>query len=266
MVDSMHFKLSGEEIIKVDANTEGGSVPLSFTVLTGADRDAKLQELDSAGLPVSGCTVLTEATVPVGQDFHIDETDAAGQTVTTRYVYAGTDSTTGEAQYRMSVDEKSTAQVGTTVSTEEDISSCEENSVLKSIKNSAMQAMDCFVDQAATIVEEAAVDALDTAIGKVASEARGLFYDTVNFENDTVSALASAGIGCVARSITGNTNPGNYLPGESLPTGQQIFDGASDFITGANKGTVTVNQIICGDCGESNEDTDESLIPNWFGF
>jgi len=267
MVDSMHFKLSGEEVLIVDANSEGGSVPLSFTVLTGHERDARLQALAAAGLPVSGCTTLTEATVPVGQDFHIDEIDSAGQTVSTKYIYVGTDSTTGEAQYKSSIDVKSAAQVGAENSAGEGTDECEEKSVLNSIKNSALQTMDCFVDQAIDIATEAAVDAIDTAIGKVGSDLRDLFYDTVSFENDTISALASAGVGCLARSVTGNTNTGDFNIGESLPTGQQIFDGAKDFITGANKGTVTVNQIICGDCGgNDNEETDESIIPNWFGF
>ena len=267
MVDSMHFKLSGEEIIQVDADTEGGSVPLSFTDLIGAAFDAKLQSLATAGLPVSGCSRLTEATVPIGQNFHIDEVDASGQTVTTSYVYVGIDSTTGEVQYRSKLDEKTVAQAGAYSNASTSTDPCKESGVLKSIKNTAMQATDCFIDQASEIVEDAVVDAIDTAVGKVAGEIRNAFYDTVGFENNTIAALASAGVGCVARSVTGNINSGNYIPGESLPTGQQIFDGAADFITGANKGTVTINQIICGDCGgKSNSEIDESIIPNLFGF
>lgn len=244
-VDSMHFQLGGEEIIYVDANTEGGSVPMVFgPVLTGAERDAKLLEMLQANIAVDGCSEFTEASVTAGQNFHINAVNASGQDVRTDYEYVGRDSSTGEYLYQEIVSPTTLFQFGTTEVSREDPGKCEEESVASSIKNKAMQAADCFINEGAAIIEEAVVDAIDSAIGKVVADVRGAFYDAVGFNNGVTSALASAGVGCLVRSVTGGTNPGSYQVGESLPTGQQIFDGASDFITGKPP-VITLTNIVC---------------------
>lgn len=261
MVDSMKFTLSGEEVFQVDASTEGGSVPLTFTELTGAERDAELQKLAAEGIPVEGCSKLSTATVPLGQDFHVDEVDDSGQTVTTKYRYVDTDSTTGEAQYEVIADEKTAIQenpsAGWRTIPEGLVDPCKEESVGSSIANTAMQALDCFVDEATEIVTEFVVGEIDSAIGKLGNDLTDLFYDTVGFGSGTTSALASAGIGCLARSITGSNNPGDFNPGESLPTGQEIFDG----ITDPAPETVTITQIICDCPAEETTSTDQTIIP-----
>jgi len=259
LVDSMEFTIVGEEVLIVEAGNETGSVPVSFTKLeTGADRDAELQKLAQAGYKIGSCDTISKATVQGNTGFHIEGEDAAGQTVTTYYKFTGIDSTTGESQY-MIIADPTTAKQAEPDKTEELLAQeCAEKSLAGTIKNAAMQAAGCLLNEAISIGIEVATDAIDSALGKVAADLRGVVYDNTNFGNEGMSSLATAAVGCVVRSATGKTS-GSFIPGESLPTGAQIIEGASNIFNSKPK-SFTLTQIKCACKNPEKQDILE-IIP-----
>lgn len=106
-VDTLEFTLSGEEVIKVGEASDKAPVPLNFTVIEGAEREATVFQLDSMGIGVQPEDEVSKVELEVGDDFTISDVDSAGNAVKTTYVYKGRDPATGEPIYEVHLSEKS---------------------------------------------------------------------------------------------------------------------------------------------------------------
>ena len=188
--------------------------------------------------------------------FRVLLTNSAGNTVRTSYKFAGTDPTTGEAQYSILLDDTTTRQATGEVGGSVPSDPCVENGFMDSVKNTAMQALNCITKEATDIALDLVKDTIDTAVGKLKSDLRGAVYDATSFGNEAASALAFAGVGCIARSISGNTSAGTYVPGESLPTADQMLEGLGNAVSGK----ITLTQIQCACEPDISEDIN-NIIP-----
>lgn len=233
MVDSMELNIIGEEIVVINTENYVAPIPVSFEVLFGPARAALVQELKEAGFETTDCDQISTGTVSSDESFVVESVDAAGNPVSTTHTYIGKDPVTGASQYEVTVDGVELATDGEGGAVDETEPVLPEDVPIEIPKKSAIGNVgDCLVQEGTEILTEAAEDAIDTALGKLKKDARGIFYDTVSMDNQTGQLLASAGAGCIIRGITGSDTGGTYIPGESLPTAAEILDKTIELVKG----------------------------------
>ena len=233
LVDSMELNIIGEEIVVINTENYVAPIPVSFEVLFGPARAAIVQELKEAGFETTDCDQISTGTVNTDESFLVGSTDAAGNAVTTAHNHVGADPVSGASLYEVAVGGVELAEDGLNEVIDEVGSILPEDIPIEIPKVSAIGNVgDCLAEEATTILTEAAEDAIDTALGKLKRDARGIFYDTVSMDNQTGQLLASAGAGCIIRGITGSSAGGTYIPGESLPTAAEILDKTIELVKG----------------------------------
>lgn len=260
MVDSMKFTITGEEIIKIDAQNTAAPTPLTFEVVVGPEREVQVNEMKALGYQVGLCDEVSVATHRVGEDFVIDGVDTAGQAVKTTYIYIGRDPVSGDPMYEIHVSE-SAVQVSSNEAVDPKNNPCQK--VGDGLLGGISQVADCLVEEGTDILVEALEDEIDTAMGKLKQSLYGVFYD-ITKGSDIGSSMLKAGVGCVVRTITGGGNEDvPYRPGESLPTTDDIITGASDGlgITEPDPELITLTQIQCACTGDEPMDIATDLIP-----
>jgi hypothetical protein len=268
MVDSMTFTVAGEEIVIDTTVGFTAPTPITFTKLQGDERAAWIVRLAESEVYVGPCDEISQGTYDTGQDFVIYDEDAAGDPVETKYIFIGIDPSTGAEMYEVHVSENSCAITGNSSANVADIDPCAEKNYADSLIGGLEQVGGCLLMEATGIVLDVVEDTIDTAMGKLVKSARGLFYDTIEFAGGTDSVggtLMTAGLSCIIRGATGNTDPGNYNPGESLPTTAQIMAGASEGrgFTDPPQKTTTLIQIRC-DCEDTSQpDVTPTLFPQF---
>ncbi len=109
MVDSMSFTVTGEEIIKVDADNNAAATEINFSEVPTLNRASVVAELTTAGIHTEDCDQLLQSSFTVGEDFIIKGTNSAGEPVDTTYVFIGMDPSTGQPRYEIHVSESSVA-------------------------------------------------------------------------------------------------------------------------------------------------------------
>ena len=258
MMDSMHFTISGEEIIKVDTNNFTAPAPIVFVEVNGPERVALVDELALSGIYVDDCDRLSQGDFNRGEDFIIDGVDDAGDQVSTTYKYGGIDPSTGKSFYEVHY---SDLAVGVSTVSRVTNDPCAQATFSEKLVAGVSQVSECLLNEAVSVFEEAAEDMIDTAMGRLQKSIYGAFYDTVTMGDEYGSMLAAAGVGCIVRGVTGADNSFPYLPGESLPTTAEIMEGAKVGL-GLQQPTpdkVTLTQIECA-C------TDIGLEPEYDDF
>ena len=185
LMDSMHFTIIGEEIIKVDTNNYTAPTPVIFSVVNDADRPALVGELASSGIFVSSDEVLSQGTFVKGEDFRLDGVDEAGNPVETVYEFQGVDPSTGKSSYGIHYD---LAAVGAKVS--DTATSVVGNVVPEQLQGGVLQVGDCLFSEAGSVVEQFAEDTVDTAMGKLQRSAYGVFYDTTTMGDEYGTMMA----------------------------------------------------------------------------
>jgi hypothetical protein len=266
MVDSMEFTISGEEIVIDTRVGFTAPTPITFTKLQGDERSAWITRLAESSVYVGACDEISKGTYDKGQDFILYDEDASGNPVETKYIFIGIDPTSGAEMYEIHVSENSVPTTGSSSSSEADIDPCAKKGFESSLIGGLRQISGCLLGEATNIVTDIVEDTIDTAMGKLVKSTRGLFYDTIEFAggpNSVGGMLMSAGLSCIVRGATGNTDPGIYNPGESLPTTEQIMSGASEGFgfTEPKQETITLIQIRC-DCEDTSQpDVATSLLP-----
>lgn len=225
LVDSMHFTISGEELqIASNLNTSGAK-SLPFQELTGAEYDLRVEALKEAKFEVCGDATISEASFELGSDFVLDGVNDLGLPTKTSYISNGLDPVTGGYSYSVHTSDvdmyiPEADKVLPTGGDLDDISS----------SGGFAQVSSCMVDSGVEIVEEAAVDYIDTAMGQLVESARGALYDTMTLSGDSVGqALIHAGVGCMARGLNDVVSEAWFLPGEGLPSAEDIVDGAVSY-------------------------------------
>ena len=265
LVDSMQFNITGEEIIKVDVETGGAANRILFSEVPSIERPAVVEELATAGVVVNDTDKLLQGSAKVGEDFVIKNEEASGVEVETTYKFIGTNPTSGVPIYGIHLGENTvpvTGYPGQGVPAVLDISV---PSVLASARQGGIsQVADCLIEEAADITTNFVEDTIDTAMGKLLASGRGSFYDVTSFDSEYGSALAAAGLGCIIRGVTGNKSDTPYLPGESLPTTEQIMDGLGKglgVLSDGDLGDIKLTQIICGCDTEVVPSIDLGAVP-----
>ena len=262
MVDSMRFTMTGEEIIKYNAKNISAPIPVIFTEVIGPARAALEDELANSGYFVDDCDKLSQGSYVEGEDFVINGVDSTGTATKTTYKYGGLDPSTGEAFYEMHVDEPCVAQYDGELF-EAEIDPCAEEGFGSSLKGAIKQIGGCLLDAAAEVATDFIEDTIDSAIGKLRKSSIGAFYDMVTMGNSYGQGLASAGLGCIVRGVAGGDSGFPFLPGESLPTTDEIMQGASQGLgfTDPPPKVVTLTQIECACKAKSAEEVDNDTIP-----
>lgn len=106
-VDTLEFTISGEEIVKIGEASDKAPVPLNFTVIKGAEREATVFQLESMGINVGAEDEVSKVELEVGDDFTLSDVDTAGNAVKTTYIYKGRDPASGEPIYEVHLSEQS---------------------------------------------------------------------------------------------------------------------------------------------------------------
>lgn len=261
MVDSMHFMISGEEVIKVDVERDSAAASeLAFTEVPELRRSAVVAELTTAGYFVTSQDRLLESSYEVGEDYSMTGENAAGTAVKTTYTYQGVEASTGSPIYEVGFSEDTVIVAGLPPITDLDTNHCAEGS---SLLGGTEQVSDCLVGGAVDVTLALAEDTIDTAMGKLKTSSRGVVYDTVSMGSEYGSAMLYAGIGCVVRGSTGEDSKFSYIPGESLPTTDQILAGLEEGLGIGNPKPERVNviKILCESSGKVAPSTDFGAIP-----
>lgn len=253
MVDAMKLVLVGEELQVSDAINGTAPSPVSWRTLTGAEVDARKDDLVAAGVVMCEGATLEEATINMGEDFSIENFTSVGTAISTTYENIGIDPTTGAYAYAVhTTDIDLFAEAGSLV---ED---SPVSGVAGKIRAGVNAASDCIVGGATTIAADAAVETVETAMGKLKRSAYGAFYEVTHMTNSDIGQdMIGMSAGCVVRGITGNTSPFPYQPGESLPSATDVINGAVNFgksLTGTGNTTEgvttassTLTRITCPD-------------------
>lgn len=266
MVDSMHFTITGEEIIEYDEENYSAPVPLTFSTKSGVEREKIVRELEEYSMYVGPCDELSQANVRIGEDFVITGKDKAGNNVKTTYKFTGYDPVSGEANYKILVDEEA-AKVEKEVEEEATNSPCAEDEItLDTIWAGIKEAGSCFASEAFDIFGDFTESLVDTALGKLNKEANDFYYGLTAFSGDKTglgSSLAKAGVGCVVRTATGSERTGAYTPGESLPDTEDVMS-KTPFREDKVE-TMTITQIQCA-CEAEGEEEEEGLFDSFSGL
>ena len=170
--------------------------------------------------------------------------------------------------YEISVNEEAVAVAGTGDEGTAENDPCAEEGFLDSLVGGLPQIGGCLLAEATDIALGVMEDTIETAMGDLRRGIRGVVYDATEFAGgpDSIGGmLMTAGISCVVRGVSGNTDAGNYNPGESLPTTAQIMDGASQQLgfTDPPNEIVSLTQIQCDCEDQSQPDFDVPSFPQF---
>lgn len=223
MIDSMTFTITGEEVMV--ATQVVGTVPkvLSFKILTGAEADARAGVLRKSGSVLCDCNELSEAKMELGESFILESKNEFGQDVKTTYINKGKDPTTGDFAYEVHTSDTDVYSLAERAKIEAETSGITTDSGFSAVGA-------CLVQEAGGVLEEAATDLIDTAMGELKKSIYGAVYDTMHMtENEYGQHLILGGIGCMVRGITKVVEDTPYWPGEALPTTPDILEGAKKF-------------------------------------
>lgn len=255
MVDGIEINLEGQEVQVAD--TVRGTVPkvLSFSLLSASEADAREGILRDSGIAVCDCSEISEANMKTGEDFKIEGKNEFNQTITTTYLVSGVDPVTGDYTYDVHTSDTKMYSPRDNAAGALGTSAITAASGWSAVGN-------CLVDEGAGVLEDAATDLIDTAMGRLKKTLYGALYDTTNLtDNKYAQHLIHGGVGCMVRGITNfaEDNEFPYAPGEALPDtgniieggkklGKKLFPSKDDDATRADKATV-VTQIQCCETG-----------------
>ena len=251
MVDSMELTITGEEIIKVNTDAYNAPKVVTFTEIFGASRAALVEELKEAGIEVGECDKLSQGSVESDESFIINAVDAAGKAVSTVFEFLGNDPVTRSVSYAQSVVGVEVIDTSSSTATNSPCTTADPKSAMAQIGG-------CLLNEFDDIVSETTEDLINTALGSLTKTIRGVFYDTVTMDSGFGQTLATAGLGCIIRGVSGDTeSTGTYIASESLPTATDILNGD---LFGTPR-TMTLTKLEC-DCSDKTKPVvDTSLLP-----
>lgn len=257
MVDGIEINLEGQEVQVAD--TVRGTVPkvLSFSLLSASEADARADVLRNTGIAVCDCFELSEAKMKTGDDFKIEGVNEFGQTITTTYLNKGVDPVTGEYSYEVHTSDTKMYSPRDAALSATGTSLIDTTSGWSAVGN-------CLVDEGAGVLEDAATDLIDTAMGQLQGTLYGALYDTMHLSTNSYGQhLIHGGVGCMVRGITNfaEDNEFPYVPTEALPPtesiiesgkklGKKLFQSDEDKAAAAERDdTEVITQIQCCETG-----------------
>ena len=239
LVDSMKVILTGEELQVSNAINGTAPTPISWIPFTPNQREAIIDKLNDLGYKFARSQGLLYSTVNLGTDFSIPNTNDLGQTFTTTYIATGHDPTTDTYDY-----EVHTTDTDLYKNPEDEVAGVAEDVLPVDQSAGAKRVTSCIRNGFTDILEDAAIEYLDTATGELKKTLRGALYGTMAMSNNDVGQkLIGLTAGCAIRGITGFEGDNPYLPGEALPTSEQILTGAKRVGASLQSGNLTAKGI-----------------------
>ena len=220
LVDSMLFTISGEEVVKITERNYTAPIPLAFAEVIGPARDVLVDKLAASDYYVDQYAKLSKATANVGENFVVSTVDKLGVAVETAFIKVGVDPNTEEHLYEIHPSLNALRSVADKASVAITGEPIDVGTLVSGLSNIGK----CLISEATDVASDYIEDTVETAIGDLKESVRGYVYDTVSMGNSYGQALASAGIGCVVRGVVGDFDESAYIPGESLPTTDNIID------------------------------------------
>ena len=258
LVDSMLFTISGEEVVKITERNYTAPIPLSFTEVIGPDREVLVDKLASSDYYVDQFAKLSKATANVGENFIVSTVDKLGVAVETSFISVGVDPNTEEHLYEVHPSFSALRSVADKASVAVTGEPIDVDSLVSGLSNIGK----CLISEATDVASEYIEDTVETAIGDLKESVRGYVYDTISMGNSYGQSLASAGIGCVVRGVTGDFDESEYIPGESLPTTDSIIDKLQKSLGVQSKVEKLVSFVkIESVVAPSTEDIASNLVP-----
>ena len=238
--DILDFILSGEEIQIASYLSKSTPALLAFTPLSGEEKQARIDKLRGAGIPVPDDAILEEADYNPSGSFQMECTSPAGKSFISTYEQTGANPVTGKIEHLVH-----TSDIDVAIpSVEGDINWIQlikdKASALPSIPflGSANTVSACLKDGAKGLINEAGDELISTSLGKLKKSIYGAAYGTFGVNGDTSfgQVLLSLGAECFVAGAVGT--PASEFNKNDLPTVTDMMKGASK-IGGKLRGQVT---------------------------
>lgn len=221
MVDAIQIMISGEELQVSDAANGTTPAVVNFLEVSEEKRESLAIEVRAAGIDVSDTAKLSSAVVNLGSDFSIANLTTTLEAVSTTYLCTGLDPVTGGYSY-----EVHTTDINLFPPTLDELVGSDTND-LSDLIAGVSEVGNCIANGSKNIIIKAASKEITTAMGELKKSIYGAYYGTMNMVDSEVGqALIGMTTGCVIRGVTQYDETISYKPGESLPTADQILNGA----------------------------------------
>ncbi len=235
LTDSMEFTLMGEEVQTSDSINNAAPTLAVFTILTNEERQARVDELTSAGYEVNDEAVISEAQIDMSESFQVEVLDSTGQTQTVTYEAAGYDST--DSSYAHNVHTSNVAVIAPTpVSYLNWFGIMQEEAGTALLPDvdlvaGASTSIACFTDGLVGIATDAADDYISTALGDLRRSVYGAIWEATRTQSDSPlgQALVSLGIDCLVAGAIGSVDPTlneDDFQDNAFPTSEDVIEGA----------------------------------------
>jgi len=262
--DIMDFTLTGEEVQLGSTVNQTTPTLLVFTPLTDQQREARIDELKKANIPVSEGVIISEAAYDPNESFQIETKGVNGKNSITTFEKTGYDPVTKAYSHKVH-----TSDVDVAEPTEDKAFNWVQ---LLSDPESALPDIDlpfgasavspCLVGDGISLVREEVTEVVDTALGTLTKSVYGAIYGAfgVNGDRSFGQKVLSLGVDCFISGATGDNvsvDPmsENFI-GKKIPTAEEALEGAAEIGNSISDGTAgksvksTITKIS-GHFGES---------------
>lgn len=247
MTDAMDFTLIGEEIQLGNALNSTAPNLLVFTPLSASKREARADELKSAGLDVPEDAELSECKVDMNESFQVETKDDNGETSITTYEKSAYSPST--KSYSHTVHTTNTKVAKPTTSNSFNWFALMQGAPITSVLPNidllagAETAGACLVDGLAGLATDTLNEMTETTLGELKKTIYGAAYEVfgVNGNRSTGQVLLSIGVDCLVAGAIGSVNPtlnADDFSSNSVPTVESILEGA------AATGDSVINDVL----------------------
>ena len=227
--DILEFVLSGEEIQIATTLRKSTPTLLAFTPLDEEAKQARIDQLLSAGIPVPTDAILSEATFDPRESFQIESLAANGKAFITTYAKQGFDYVKGKVSYLVhtSDTEVATPSVVGEIDWTQLISDGANALPDISLPLGANTASVCLKDGAIGLANEASEELKSTSLGNLKKTIYGAAYGTFGVNGDTSfgQVILSLGAECLVAGIVGT--PADEFEENNLPTVAEVLEGVA---------------------------------------
>lgn len=249
MTDAMDFTLIGEEIQLGNSVNSTAPKLLIFTPVPEAEREARIEELEEAGLEVPPEAILTETQVDFNESFAFEETGANGEKFTTTYVKDGFDPSTNSYSHSVHTSEMDVAEPTTSGSfnwfgflgDEDVIAEVVDPEEEFNATAALSTAGACLEDGAKGLLFDATNNYVNSALGYLKQTTYGLSYELFGVAGNASAGqvLLALGVDCLVAGAVSGSDPtvlgSEDFQDNNFPSSEEALAGAA----GIGDGIVT---------------------------
>ncbi len=227
--DILEFVLSGEEIQIATTTSKSTPTLLAFTPLSEEDKQARIDQLIEAGIPVPSDAILSEAPYDPKESFQVESVATNGKSFIATYAKIGYDYVKDRVEYLVHTSDTDVA----TPSVEGEIDwvqlISDGVSALPdvSLPLGANTASICLKDGAIGLLNETREELASTSLGELKKTIYGAAYGVFGVNGDTSfgQVILSLGAECLVAGIIGT--PPSEFEENNLPTVEEVIDGVA---------------------------------------